>query len=222
MKYVAYYRVSTLKQEQSGLGLEAQRKAVQDYIKRNGNQIIHEFTETESGKKDKRPQLTEAIELCKQETAILVIAKLDRLSRNLTFISQLMDSKAKFVCCDMPEANELTIGLMAVLAQWERKRISERTKEAMAVRKAKGLPSGTNNFTDEGRRKGWNTIQSNARRDQATRHAWHFIRPLIDEGIPLQQIANMLNSEGYRTRTGKLFYAQQVKNINKRFKMWTL
>ena len=106
-KYVAYYRVSTKKQGKSGLGLEAQRETVQQFIKSNGNRIIAEFTEIESGKNDERPELLTAIEMANQQEATLVIAKLDRLSRSMAFITTLMDTDVKFVCCDMPKANEL-------------------------------------------------------------------------------------------------------------------
>jgi len=112
---VAYYRVSTKAQESSGLGLEAQRLTVEQFIERNGNQIIAEYTETESGKNDDRPELLKAIEIAKDNDATLVIAKLDRLSRSIRFITTLMDTGTRFVACDMPEANELTIHIFALL-----------------------------------------------------------------------------------------------------------
>jgi len=135
-KYISYYRVSTQKQGKSGLGIDAQKTAVSNFIGKNAI-LINEFEEVESGKNDERPQLYKAIEQCKKENAILLIAKLDRLSRNVSFIYTLKDSKVDFRCCDMPDANSLTIGIMAVLAQDERERISQRTKSALAELKTK-------------------------------------------------------------------------------------
>ena len=142
-KFVAYYRVSTDRQGQSGLGLEAQKQAVTCFIKGNGNTLIREFTEIESGKTAKnRPQLLSAMKLCKKEKATLIIAKLDRLARNVHFISGLMESKIPFVAVDNPHATPLTIHILAAVAEDERKRISQRTKEALAAAKAKGKKLG--------------------------------------------------------------------------------
>lgn len=222
MKYVAYYRVSTKEQETSHLGLDAQRKTVLDYIKNNGNHIIAEFTEVESGKNDKRPELAKAIDLCKQEQAVLVIAKLDRLSRNVSFIAMLMDTKVKFVCCDMPTATPFTIHIFAALAEQEREFISKRTKEALAAKTVREPDWKRNkfypdNFGDEGREKAWEGNRRNANEDINTRHAWHYIQPLREKGVPYEKIADMLNAEGYRTRRGRKFYGMTVYNIIKRF-----
>ena len=218
--FICYYRVSTQKQGVSGLGLEAQKASVKNYIAHNGNLIIGEFTEIESGKNNNRPELQKAINLTKEKNGTLVIAKLDRLSRNLQFISSLMDAKVKFICCDMPDASELTIHIFAALAQWERKRISERTIEALNAKRLREPDHrfGTNNLTDEGYKKAYKTISSNARTDQSVRFAYHFIKPLRDSGHTLQQIADLLNSEGYKTRTGRSFFPMQVLNILNRFK----
>lgn len=134
-KYVAYYRVSTKAQGSSGLGLEAQRASVAGFVKGSDRRavIVAEFTEVESGKKDKRMELMAAIERAKREGAVLVIAKLDRLSRNASFIFTLRDSRVNFLCVDMPDANTLTIGIFATLAQHERELISQRTKAALDV-----------------------------------------------------------------------------------------
>ncbi len=132
MKFIAYYRVSTEKQGASGLGLEAQREAVINHIKPEN--IFKEFTEIESGRKKDRPILLQAIQLCKEHEGTLVIAKLDRLARNVAFVSTLLESGIKFVCCDMPTANELTIHIYSAIAQDEAKRISQRTKEALAIK----------------------------------------------------------------------------------------
>jgi len=135
------------------LGLEGQKSAVLSYL--NSRTLLAEFTDVETGKNDNRPQLIKAIDLAKQSNSILVIAKLDRLSRNLTFISTLMDAKIKFLCCDMPDANELTIHIFAALAQWERVRIADRTRAALQALKARGKKLGKpENFTDEVRKMG--------------------------------------------------------------------
>ena len=130
--YVAYYRVSTKRQGESGLGLEAQKQAVNLYAKTNGC-ILKEFTEVESGKKDNRPQLDMAIKECKQRNATLLIAKLDRLSRNVSFLFTLKQS-INFVCLDLPDLNTLTLGIFATMAQHERGLISKRTKSALQIK----------------------------------------------------------------------------------------
>jgi DNA invertase Pin-like site-specific DNA recombinase len=145
MKAVAYYRVSTAAQGRSGLGLDAQRAAVAEVCKARGLEIITEFTEIESGKRNDRPELTEALRRAKLAGATLVVAKLDRLSRSVTFLSALQDSGAKFIAADMPEANELTVHILAAVAQAERKAISTRTREALRAAKARGVKLGNPN-----------------------------------------------------------------------------
>lgn len=142
-KFVAYYRVSTQKQGESGLGLEAQQETVRKYLN-GGGALVTQFVEIESGRKTEaqRPQLKAALEACRKHGAVLILAKLDRLARNVHFVSGLMQSKVKFVACDMPEANELTIHIMAAFAEHEAKRISQRTRDALAVAKARGVVLG--------------------------------------------------------------------------------
>lgn len=153
-KYIAYYRVSTQKQGASGLGLEAQQTAVAQYLNGGDWELINEFVETETGKGvdalAKRPQLRAALDACRKSGAKLLIAKLDRLARNVHFITGLMEASrgngknaVKFVACDMPDANDLTIHLMAAFAEHEAKRISERTKDALAMAKKRGVALGT-------------------------------------------------------------------------------
>jgi len=217
--YVSYLRVSSQRQGESGLGLEAQRSIVENYLKHGSKCLLEEFLEVESGKIDNRPELKKAISKSKETGSILIIAKLDRLSRNLTFISQLMDSHIKFVACDLPDANELTLHIMASLAQWERKRISERTKEALQAKRKRepNWKPGTNNFTDAGREKAYVSIYNNSVNNEAVRKAYHYICLLMEKNYTYAQIAVNLNNEGYRTRTGKYFTVNTVFNICKRF-----
>lgn len=144
-KAIAYYRVSTAKQGASGLGLEAQQAAVHLLCKHRDWEIITELTEVESGKNDERPRLKEALNRAKVTGATLVVAKLDRLSRNVAFLATLQESKARFIAADMPEANEFSIHIMAAVAQFERKAISERTRVALQAKKAQGKKLGNPN-----------------------------------------------------------------------------
>ena len=141
-KAIAYYRVSTDRQGKSGLGLEAQNKTVQQFATFKHWELIGEFTEIESGKKNNRPQLQEALKQCLKQKAVLVIAKLDRLGRNVAFISSLMESKVEFVAVDNPHANRLMLHLLAAFAEHEREQISTRTKEALKVAKNRGIILG--------------------------------------------------------------------------------
>lgn len=211
--YVAYYRVSTQRQGQSGLGLEAQQSQVMRFVGQAGN-IIAEYTEVESGKNDQRIQLANAIEHAKSSSARLVIAKLDRLSRNATFIFCLRDSNVDFVCADMPEANSLTIGIMAVLAQDERERISQRTKAALEAKKAQGAILGKpENLTTEARKSGLNIRKRNARKSKANIQATELCLAYRSQGLTLGQMADKLNSIEMKTRYGKSFQAMTVKRL---------
>jgi DNA invertase Pin-like site-specific DNA recombinase len=141
-RFVTYIRVSTQKQGASGLGLEAQQKSVGDYLRQHGGTVVQEYREVESGKVNERPQLQAALKRCRQSKATLLIAKLDRLGRNTAFLMTLRESSVRFICADMPEADETTIGMLAVFAQHERKAISDRTTAALAAAKARGVKLG--------------------------------------------------------------------------------
>jgi DNA invertase Pin-like site-specific DNA recombinase len=141
-KFVAYYRVSTDRQGKSGLGLEAQQAAVRQYLNGGSWQLVGEHVEIETGKRSDRPELVMALDACRRQRAKLVIAKLDRLSRNLAFIATLMDSGVEFVAVDNPHANKLTIHILAAVAEHEREMISERTKAALQAAKARGTRLG--------------------------------------------------------------------------------
>src|SRR5215207_4627522 len=141
-KFVSYLRVSTQEQGRSGLGLEAQRKAVADHLNGGRSELKAEFVEVESGKRGDRPELAKAMAACRVHRATLVIAKLDRLSRNQAFLMSLRDAGVEFICADMPQANRMTIGIMAAVAEGEAEMISARTKAALAAAKARGKALG--------------------------------------------------------------------------------
>ena len=215
-RYVPYFRVSTARQGQSGLGLEAQQAAVRAFVA-DPAQLLPEYVEIESGKKNQRPQLLAAIEKARRVGATLLIAKLDRLSRNAAFIFALRDSGVAFVCCDMPDANTLTVGLFAVIAQHERETISKRTKDALTAKKARGAVLGTPaNLTAAAIEKSRHVRQENARTNQQNQQATRLGGLLQAQGHTLQQIAQELNQGGYRTRRGKLFLPMSVQRLLQR------
>jgi DNA invertase Pin-like site-specific DNA recombinase len=206
-KFIAYFRVSTDKQGKSGLGLEAQRKSVLDYLNGGRWELVQEFVEVESGKHNERPQLGAALAACKKHRARLVIAKLDRLSRNLAFIATLMESGVEFTAVDNPHANKLTIHILAAVAQHEREMISERTKAALQVAKARGTRLGNPHLTEAAKR-GTAAVKANARQFAAN------VLPIIEEieraGITSHNaIAAKLNERNVRTaRGGKWTHVQ--------------
>ena len=212
MRYVAYYRVSTKKQGESKLGLKAQKEAVKRHI--SPNDIYHEFTEVETGtNKKERPILKEALELCKELNATLVIAKLDRLARNVQFVSSLMDSGIKFEAVDMPHANELTIHIMSAIAQNEAKVISQRIKDALAQsNKELGTPS---NLTLEAKKKGLETILKSRRNNPNRVRAIAYLKTLDFKNTSLRKLAAELNNNEFRTSNNKEFTAMQVSRLIK-------
>jgi DNA invertase Pin-like site-specific DNA recombinase len=215
-KFVSYLRVSTERQGQSGLGLDAQRKAVADYL--NGGQwaLLREYVEIESGKRADRPQLLAALAHAKATGATLIVAKLDRLSRNVAFIAALMESGVEFVAADMPMANRLTVHVLAAVAEHEREAISARTKAALAAAKARGQKLGNPNGARALRGLG-NAAGIAATRALADRHAAQVL-PVIDairgEGVTsLLGIAGELNRRGILTARGGQWYATTVRNL---------
>ena len=211
-RYIAYYRVSTQKQGNSGLGLEAQKTMVKHHLKTD-DILLEEYEEVESGKNDNLPQLQKAIEHCKNMGAILLIAKLDRLSRNAGFIFLLKDSQVNFKCCDMPEANSLTIGIMAVLAQEERELISKRTIAALEELRNKGKKLGNpKNLTYEAQKQG-----AEAMKNKALNKATALIVSLRETGKSYAKIAQQLNDNGFKTSRGYNFSASQVLILYDRY-----
>lgn len=209
--YVAYYRVSTKRQGKSGLGLEAQKQTVMNYLNGGSWELLEEFVEVETGKGknalDQRPELKKAISYAKRKKAKLIIAKLDRLARNVHFITSLMESKVPFVCADMPEANELTLHVMAAMAQYEAKLISSRTKEALAKAKERGVKLGKVENLQKGNKQRSGTAQEFAER----------LRPQLEDfkalGMTQRAMVERLNALGVTTSGGcewKLMTLQRV------------
>jgi len=217
-KYVAYYRVSTQRQGNSGLGIEAQKTTVANFTNNCSDCIIEEFTDVESGKNNNRPELHKAIQEAKRTGAKLLIAKLDRLSRNAAFIFTLRDSQVKFICCDMPDANNVTIGIMAVLAQDERERISQRTKSALAELKKRGKKLGSpQNLTDQARIKSLVNRTENAHQNENNRKAGALIIAMHNQGKRFSEITSELNRLGFKARRGGFLQITQVKRLFDRY-----
>ena len=206
VKYIAYYRVSTKAQGQSGLGLEAQQALVAPYA----DDILHAFTEVESGKNDDRPQLAAALELCRELGASILIAKIDRLSRDAAFLLTLRKAGVDIIAADMPNAGTLEFGVRAVVAQHEREQISQRTKAALAAAKQRGVKLGSPNPRAGGLAAG---AVRRAKTQAIAGKALPVITALRGAGASLRAIADELNKLGIQTATGKSWYAQSVKNI---------
>lgn len=212
-KFVTYYRVSTARQGMSGLGLDAQREAVTSYLNGGKWEVVGEFTEVETGKGsnalDKRPQLKAALDLCRKSKATLLIAKLDRLARNVHFVSGLMESKVKFVACDLPEANTLTIHIMAAFAEHEAKRISERTKDALRAAKARGVVLGA---------AGADNLKPNIEARQKTANSFAnkltgVIEGMKARGLSQRAMVTELNALGIKTARGGEWSLVQLQRV---------
>ncbi|UPH70259.1 recombinase family protein [Abyssibius alkaniclasticus] len=223
-RFIAYERVSTARQGASGLGLDAQRGSIETFALSRSAQLLARFAEVESGRNPDRPELAKALHLAKVTGATLIIAKLDRLSRNAAFLLTLRDSGVWFLAVDMPEANDLTVGIMALVAQQERDAISRRTKEALAVAKARGAnlgnPNGVAAFadsTDNGA-----SLRSSVSAN-AERHAQDLATVVADfraaGATSLRAIAVELNSRQMRTRRGGVWGVSNVRNLLERFRL---
>lgn len=217
-RLVAYERVSTARQGRSGLGLDAQRVAIDAFATSRSAEVLARFTEVESGRRNDRPELDKALTLAKLTGATLVIARLDRLSRNAAFLLTLQASGVRFLACDMPEANDLTVGIMALVAQAEREAISRRTKEALAAAKARGVKLGNPNGAAALRRagKGGTALQETVARnaDAFARALAPTVAAIRAEGhVSLRAIATELNARGIRTRRGGRWHVSTVRNL---------
>jgi DNA invertase Pin-like site-specific DNA recombinase len=210
-RFVAYYRVSTDRQGRSGLGLEAQQKAVRDYLDGGAWEIVAEFVEVESGERSDRPELARALDACRKHKARLVIAKLDRLSRNLVFVATLMESSVEFVAVDNPHANKLTIHILAAVAEHEREAISERTKAALAAAKARGTRLGTPDPVGAVKRM---AKALKAKTTQFTANVLPIIREIQSAGhVSCNAIAAQLNARKVATARGGRWTHVQVRQI---------
>lgn len=213
--YVAYYRVSTTRQSRSGLGIEAQRNSVSAFLRAARGNLLLEFTEVESGKRSDRTQLALALAACRARRATLVIAKLDRLARNVAFVSKLMEAGVEFVAADMPMANRLTIHILAAIAEHEASSISERTRGALQAAKARGTALGGfrgHSATDEARLR--SRIVRAAKADQRAQDAMLVIEELRGQGRrSLRSLAAGLATQGVTAPRGGTWSAAQVRNL---------
>ena len=218
MKAIAYYRVSTAAQGRSGLGLDAQKAAVQEFCRTRGGRLLQEFVEVESGSHAERPQLAAALDLARLTGATLLIAKLDRLSRNAAFLLALRDSGTEFVAVDMPDANSVTVGIMAVIAEEERRAISARTKAALAAAKARGVKLGNPNGAAALRRAAKGTEAAlSAVRGNASKRADALAAKVAEirsaGAVTYSAIADALNERQIRTPRGGRWHATTVRRL---------
>ena len=219
-KLVGYYRVSTKKQGESGLGLEGQVAAVDAFVVSSGCRLVATYTEVESGRRSDRTELGKALARAKREKATLVIAKMDRLSRNVAFIANLMEAGVDFIACDNPQANRLTVHILAAVAEQEAHAISERTKAALAAAKARGTVLGAARpghpqLTPEAREKGrtFASAAISARAIEAYSDLVPVIAELRDSGLSFGAIAKRLNADGHTTRRGLPWNPVQVRRV---------
>jgi len=211
--YISYYRVSTKRQN---LGLDAQRTMISNYISTNGGVVISEYQEKESGKNDNRPQLMAALAECKRTGATLLIAKLDRLSRKVSFVFALRDSGVKFLACDLPQFNVLTLAVFVGLAEQERELIASRTKAALASRYAKeswaSSHANTHRFDDGCRQKSIDVRRESAKENQYNKRAYAAIKLALGS-MGFNALADYLNQNGFTTAKGGVWRGNQVKRL---------
>ena len=223
-KIIAYYRVSTAKQGKSGLGLEGQQAAVAGFVAQRGCETLAVYQEVESGKNSDRPELAKAVAHAKRSKAVLVVAKLDRLARNVAFLSRLMESGVDFIAIDLEHANRLTIHILAAVAEGEAKAISDRTKVALAAAKVRGVKLGSARpghweGREEARLRGSQkgAIAASAVRTAKAEEAYVDLVPMMQElqasGKSLRAIAEALNADGHTTRRGAEWNQVQVKRV---------
>ena len=220
-QYVAYLRVSTQKQGYSGLGLEAQREIIQKYL--CNKTPVAEYIEVESGRKKNRPKLKEALTLCRKDGATLIVAKLDRLARSVSFLSNLLESDVDIVFCDFPQANKMMLHILSAISQYEAELIATRTKSALQAKKARGFKLGNPEHLME---KHEQAIQNSIRtcKDKAdnnpnNKRAVAMLRTLVKEKYTLQGIADILNREGFVTSQGYSFSKSTVYKLIKRYNL---
>ena len=223
-KYVSYLRVSTQKQGYSGLGIKAQKEIIQNYL-RGAAPIAAEYIEVESGRKtDKeRPQLRSALEHCRKEGATLIVAKLDRLARNVSFLSSLLENDVEIVFCDFPQANKMVLHILAAISQYEAELIATRTKQALAAKKARGTKLGNpEHLLNKHREAVANSNRTNrekARINPNNKRAVAFLKVLVSQEYTYKQMAEILNREGFVTSQGFQFTPSTVYKLIKRYNL---
>jgi DNA invertase Pin-like site-specific DNA recombinase len=218
-RFISYLRVSTQRQGKSGLGLEAQREAVASYLNGGSWTLVQEVVEVESGKRNDRPALASALSLCRIHGCKLLVAKLDRLARNVAFISALMEAGVEFEAVDLPQANRLTVHIMAAMAEHEAGAISARTKAALAAAKARGTRLGGYRWDISAVASKGNAESVRVRSAKAAKRAGDLL-PVIESvkasgATSLHQIAAGLNMRGIRTARGGQWSAVQVRRVLK-------
>ncbi len=219
-KYVAYYRVSTQQQGESRLGLEAQKKDIKEFVIRNRGIVLKSFTEIETGTNKKtRPELAEAISLCQREDCKLLVAKLDRLSRNVHFMSGLYEASIPFVCCDYPDLTREMAYMLAMMAEKEARDISSRTKKALQVLKERGVKLGSpQNLTDESRRQAAIVNKRTAFENEKNKLAGRLIVKFRDDNYPWDRILDTLKELGIRNKENNYFPKSTIRMLYDRYK----
>lgn len=204
-----------MKQQLSGLGVEAQREIIHNHVK--NKQILAEYIETESGKKSNRPQLLTALAMCRKTNSILIVAKLDRLSRNVAFTSKLLESDVEIVFCDFPQANRLILHIISSIAEYEAGLISQRTKQSLQAKKARGIKLGkSDNLMNKFEQAIYNSSRTNkakAENNPNNMRAIALLRSLSMQGKSLSEMTDLLNEQGFVTSKGCQFQITQVKRL---------
>ena len=214
-RFVAYYRVSTAAQGRSGLGLEGQQAAVSAYLATQHHELVGTFTEVESGRNSDRPQLAAALAMARRQKAKLIISKLDRLSRNLSFLANLLESPVDIVIADMPTANRLTVQIMAVVAENEARMISERTKSALLAAKARGVVLGNRASLIAAQPMARAEIMKQA--DQRAEMVLPILRQIVAAGVRSVHVAaEQLNQRGVKTARGGVWHGTTILNLIRR------
>lgn len=220
-KYVAYLRVSTQKQGFSGLGLEAQKEIIKKFLQTKNH--IAEFTEVESGRKTDRPKLKDVLALCRTTGATLIVAKLDRLARNVSFLSNLLESDVDIVFCDFPQANKMVLHILAAISQYEAELTASRTKAALQAKKARGEKLGNPEHLmdkhEQAIAKSNQTNSDKAKNNPNNKRAVAFLKVMISQDKSLQEMTNILNNEGFVTAKGCRFVPATVKRLIKRYNL---
>lgn len=220
-KYVAYLRVSTQKQGYSGLGLEAQREIIHNHL--HDTTLIAEFVEVESGRKSDRPKLKEALALCRKDGATLIVAKLDRLARSVSFLSNLLESDVEIVFCDFPQANKMVLHIISAISQYEAELIAARTKASLQAKKARGFKLGNPehllNKHKQAIQNSIKTCRAKADNNPNNKRAVAMLRILVKENRSYSEMASILNQEGFVTSRGCSFTKSTVYKLIKRYKL---